>query len=90
MTTKSNKSKTIVLPIGAEIYERYIKDRKVAKEIIEDRYQLYPDLFPKEMESGYSLNGSTRVSKKQEGFLMRQILIIIAYAQVLCCPKTKD
>ncbi|MEN0049549.1 MAG: hypothetical protein AAF806_20985, partial [Bacteroidota bacterium] len=75
MTLKIKKSKTIVLPIAEEIYEDFLKDRELAKELISDRYALYPDLFPKEMLFGYSLNGSTRTSKKQEGFVMRQILI---------------
>ena len=75
MTTKSTKSKTIVLPMEAEIYRSFLKDRKLAREIIDDRYSVYPDLFPSGMQNGYSLNGSTRVSKKQKGFVMRQILI---------------
>jgi hypothetical protein len=75
MTTKNTKSKTIVIPIDVEIYKSFLKDKKLAREIIDDRYSIYPDLFPSEMQNGYSLNGSTRVSKKQKGFLMRQILI---------------
>lgn len=75
MTTKNTKSKTIRLPIDGEIYHSFLKDKKLAREIIDDRYNVYPDLFPKEMENGYSLNGSTRVSKKQKGFVMRQLLI---------------
>lgn len=75
MTNKSTKSKTIVIPIEAEMYKTFLTDRKLAREIIDDIYETNPSLFPKEIASGYSFNGSTRVSKKQKGFVMRQLLI---------------
>ena len=69
-------SKTIVLPIGKDIYEDFLKEKSVAHEIIQDIYESEPDFFPMEMKKfGYSLNGFTRTSKKQDDFKMRQLLI---------------
>lgn len=76
MATKNTKEKTIVLPIVESIYKDWLKDRGLAHELIQDIYESEPDFFPKTMSlKGYSLNGFTRVSKKQAGFRMRQILI---------------
>jgi hypothetical protein len=77
MATKITKNKIIVLPINEAIYEDCLRKRPLAHELIKDIYEVEPDLFPIEIENknGYNLNGFTRISKKQEGFQMRQIII---------------
>jgi len=73
--------KTIVLPISASNYTKFMLDRKIAHKIIQDIYKKTPDLFPVSMSCGYCLNGKTKLSKKS-GVKMRRIKIDSSVYQI--------
>ena len=74
MALKSKQNRTIVLNITEKMYDSFMDHQEIAHKILGKHYALYPELFPKEMENGYMLNGKTRVSKKL-GIQMRKIKI---------------
>lgn len=74
MALKIKQNRTIVLNFTEKMYSSYMEDNEIAHETIRHHYNEYPELFPKSMENGYMLNGSTRVSKKL-GLKMRKIKV---------------
>ena len=50
--------KTICLPIEAEVdYETLVQDPKVFREYLDRQIATHPELFPKDIASGYCLHG---------------------------------
>ncbi len=74
MALKFKKNRTVVLPIPESAYKIFMEDNTVAHNQIASHYAESPELFPKEMEGGYVLNGKTRLSKKL-GIKMRKIKV---------------
>lgn len=74
MALKIKQNRTIVLNFTEKMYSSFMEDNEIAHETIRHHYAQYPELFPKAMENGYMLNGSTRVSKKL-GLKMRKIKV---------------
>ena len=74
MALKSKQNRTIVLNFTEKMYDSFMNHQEIAHESIKTHYAQYPELFPKEMENGYMLNGKTRVSKKL-GTQMRKIKV---------------
>ncbi|MEM6321247.1 MAG: hypothetical protein AAF960_26555 [Bacteroidota bacterium] len=74
MALKVKQNRTIVLNFTEKMYSSFMEDNEIAHETIRQHYAQYPELFPKEMENGYMLNGCTRISKKL-GFKMRKIKV---------------
>jgi len=74
MALKVKQNRTIVLNFTEKMYSSFMEDNEIAHETISQHYAEYPELFPKEMENGYMLNGCTRISKKL-GFKMRKIKV---------------
>lgn len=71
---KPPKYRQIVLPIKEAEYLQFIENQTFARERIGFYYGQHPELFPSGMASGYVLNGSTRLSRKQ-GLRLRQIRV---------------
>jgi len=66
--------KTICLPFsGEEHYEQCMKDAGAFRQLLNDTYSKYPEIFPRQMAQGFSLHDFTCPSRKQEGFRMRRI-----------------
>lgn len=74
MALKSKQNRTIVLNITENKYNSFMKEPEIAHKIIKYHLVQFPELFPIEIESGYMLNGKTRVSKKL-GIQMRKIKV---------------
>ena len=64
MALKVKQNRTIVLNFTEKMYSSFMEENEIAHETIKQHYAQYPELFPKEMEKGYMLNGCTRVSLK--------------------------
>ena len=73
-TSKSAKCRQIVLPIKEAEYQQFIDNQSFARGQIDFHYAQHPELFPRGMASGYVLNGTTRLSRKQ-GLRLRQIRV---------------
>ena len=58
-------NKTIVLPFDEETYPEFIEDNPAYKAHIQLWIDTHPELFPKTIREGWSLNGLTRKSAKQ-------------------------
>jgi hypothetical protein len=68
--------KTICLPFPSEEhYGECMKDETIFRKILLEMIARYPELFPEEIKNGFTLNGFTAPSKKQDGFRMRRIKI---------------
>lgn len=64
--------KSICLPFASEMeYQEMLKDKKTYRKHLNSSYKKYPELFPSDMEKGYTFCGFTE-SKKQE-ISMRRI-----------------
>ena len=74
MALKNKQNRTIVLNFTEKMYDSFMDHKEIAHKLIKNHYAEHPELFPKEMEKGYMLNGRTRVSKKL-GLQMRKIKI---------------
>jgi len=74
MALKSKQNRTIVLNFTEQMYNSFMESQEIAHSTIKKYYALYPELFPNELESGYMLNGKTRISKKL-GIQMRKIKV---------------
>lgn len=74
MALKNKQNRTITLSFTEETYTSFMEDNEIAHKLLKDQYATSPELFPLEMESGYMLNGYTRISKKL-GFKMRKIKV---------------
>lgn len=57
--------RTVRLPLKEADYQRFVKDRAFAKEIIDHLYRDSPELFPASFDQGYIFNGLTTASIKQ-------------------------
>lgn len=75
MAKQDTKTQTITLPICESNYECFMKDKSLARQILDDLYEKQPELFPMSLSLGYKLNGKTRKSKKELGFQMRKISV---------------
>jgi len=64
MATKVKESMTIILPIKESDYDIFEKDNAVARTVIRECYDTYPEIFPLGMSAGWCLNGKDRRSKK--------------------------
>ena len=64
MALKIKENRTIVLPIDEKNYDLFIKDIKIAHEVIKSMYDIHPEFFPLGMSEGYMCNGNSRKSKK--------------------------
>jgi len=62
ITKKNNKQ--ICLPFSADEYMTIINDHFVFRKAIDERINLYPELFPPQITEGYTFHDS-RLSKKQ-------------------------
>lgn len=96
MALKNKENRTLVLPIDESIYDSFLKDNEIAHELIKVFYEKMPELFPKEMNLGYMLNGRTRCSKKL-GIRMRKIKVSKVTYRIrpsfilpYCRAKTED
>jgi hypothetical protein len=66
--------KTICLPFPSEEhYRECMKDGSTFRQFLFEMIAKYPELFPEEIASGFTLHGFTAPSKKEEGFRMRRI-----------------
>ena len=74
MALKIKENRTIVLPIDEKNYDLFIKDIKIAHEVIKSMYDIHPEFFPLGMSEGYMFNGNSRKSKKLD-LQMRKIKI---------------
>ena len=74
MALKYKQNRTIVLSIPESEYQAFMEDPSTAHKQIALHYEAHPELFPKEIEGGYVLNGKTRLSKKL-GIKMRKIKV---------------
>ena len=73
---------TIVIKIAEKNYQRFIKEIRYSKGIIDKTLHKYPELFPSDiLDVGYIFNGLTRKSKKMY-IQMRKIKIGEATYQV--------
>jgi len=64
MGLKSKQNRTIVLPISETIYGLFMTDNDFAHKIISNYIEEIPECFPISIQNGYTLNGTTRKSKK--------------------------
>ncbi len=71
---KSPNNRQIVLGLTEGEYLRFMCDSAYARRRIDEEFATHPELFPDGMTVGYSLNGTTRPSRKQE-IRLRQILL---------------
>lgn len=74
MAPKNKQNRTIVLCFTEKTYASFMEDNEIAHKMIQQYVHDYPELFPKEISSGYMLNGYTRESKKL-GHKMRKIKV---------------
>jgi hypothetical protein len=66
--------KTICLAFaGEDHYEQCMKDSKAFRQFLTEMHTKHPELFPRQMDQGFSLHDFTPPSRKQEGFRMRRI-----------------
>lgn len=70
----------IVIKINEEDYSVFIRDRKLAREVLLTQFEEAPQLFPKGME-GFKFNGTTKTSEKME-VKKRQIKVKDTYYQI--------
>lgn len=96
MAHKNKQNRTIVLSFTEKRYDLFMRDQKIAHQIIQTSYHKYPELFPKEMKNGYMLNGKSRISKKL-GIQKRKIKVAgisyrihPSYVLPYCRGKTED
>ena len=86
MATNKSKQKSIkgdnqiVLKIKETDYDRFLRDRKWAKEFILAEYKKNPQLFPKDFES-FTFNGTNSKSRKMQ-IKKRQLLVHGVYYQI--------
>lgn len=71
---KQKASRTIILNFVETDYDQFMQDQNMAHQFIQAAFSAHPELFPAEMDSGYQLNGKTRVSQKL-GIQMRKIKV---------------
>ncbi|MEO1218837.1 MAG: hypothetical protein AAFY45_35225 [Bacteroidota bacterium] len=96
MALKNKQNRTIVLNFTEKTYDSFIEDQAIAHQIIKTNYHQHPELFPKEMENGYMLNGKSRISKKL-GIQKRKIKVAgisyrihPSYVLPYCRGKTEE
>lgn len=74
MALKSKQNRTIFLSFTEQTYTSFMEDNEIAHKMLKEYISCYPELFPKEIESGYMLNGYSRQSKKL-GHRLRKIKV---------------
>ena len=79
---KRQKRKTIVLNIPKNEYENFLSDRIFCRDLILERLEAYPELFPvSSTPKNLQLNGSSRVSKKS-GYRLKQVIVAGVYYEI--------
>ena len=63
---KSKKNKKIIIFFKEEDYDKIIENKIIFKTYLEEQINKYPELFPSNINSGFSLNGFVPQSKKQD------------------------
>lgn len=78
-TTDKNNDKQasaqIILPIPYSMYEQAMIDTEKARTTVDQYIQMFPELFPAELENGYMFNGWTEPSAKMPHIRFRRILM---------------
>jgi len=74
--TKSERpaiSRPIRIPIEREAYEIIVADTRTFRQYIDIMIELYPELFPPDIQAGYKLHGKRKQSKKMPELTLRRI-----------------
>jgi hypothetical protein len=66
-------SKIIRISCKEEIYQNAISDHDKFKSLLNQHIKDYPELFPSDISSGYSLHGKSKKSKKLDGLQFQKI-----------------
>jgi hypothetical protein len=69
--TKANKR--VILPISLETYNEQAQTSESFRNMVDQRIELYPELFPAGIEAGYWLHDQLPVSKKLGAVQVRRI-----------------
>jgi hypothetical protein len=77
----SQSSFVIVMNISKDQYDCFLSNPKEARRLIDQQYELYPELFPEAMVNGYKLNGTSRLSKKLD-LRLRKLVVGGKYYQI--------
>jgi hypothetical protein len=72
MGLAAKPSRRIGLPIDCEQYRVVVQDAGLFRAVLEANFQQYPELFPDEMDDGYTLH-DIRASRKLSELRLRRI-----------------
>lgn len=64
LSTKPRGSKTICLPIDQESYAKLFMKPDAFRELIDEMYESFPELFPEAMADGYTLHDILSPSRR--------------------------
>jgi hypothetical protein len=68
-------SRQIVIPMTREQYDEIWTDPVQVRAVVTDLLAESPELFPADMQNGFSLEGFARTSRKLDGIRLRKVLI---------------
>ena len=71
----SNKSKQICIHIEQETYDRILFEAQAFRAYLDTMIHQHPELFPSDIERGYTLHDVLADSKKMPGLCLRRIKI---------------
>jgi len=92
-------SKTIRIPCSEENHLTMVKNSSQFRSFLTNVIEKHPELFPKDITSGYHLHGFTAPSVKLDGIIFFRIKILASgdvytvapsYVMPYMCAKTKD
>ena len=72
-TKVTKKNRRITLPVRLTAYNELKEDAKAFRQWLDEMVKYYPELFPADIESGYTLHDSLPTSTKLEGVQLRRI-----------------
>jgi len=66
-------TRPIRIPIEREAYEIIVADAETFRQYVDVMLELYPELFPPDMQAGYKLHGKRKQSKKMPELTLRRL-----------------